>query len=489
LYDIEFTLKEAARNLSPQLQRILFYPFIFHVDKIIQLLLETRQETKIARTVSSIPYLFGLLAGNRAEDVKRQLSPLNRDLPDGPSREKVIHGSDFDEKIRLLGRMRSFLQEGDEGGEYLHDFLELYKSILSDIQRLWFSLSEKEKKDLEKVMKATLTKDVHFLWNGLMATEHDLIGILLPAAQSVCLDRKLAMLSLVLAERQGNHRLKDFAQSSLRHEDSPTGDDISWILDEFNEMVFPRIRALQPLLSLWESEAPFINQIAQKIFSKAFSFLLMNSVSKKMGGLFSLLKDDHAYQEMRKGMQILRSELSSLRSYEPFAKLEAYLNCFPEDSLTEQGYQHFLNMVYETERRLDPIIEMMTDSLGPFLARERIKPLLPFLADYHKIQENGFLDFLRDHWDSLKRSKLENLERLSHLLLRNETLPSNRHLLLRISNLLEERLREGEQEAGRLRQELMDALIRRRTEWRPTTKPKRKRKPRKTWYDEEMDVS
>jgi hypothetical protein len=99
-------------------------------------------------------------------------------------------------------------------------------------------------------MAATLTKDVHFLWNGLMATEHDLVGILLPAAQLVCLDKRLAMLSLVLAERQGNHRLRDFAQSYLRAEHSPTGDDISWILDGFNEMVFPRIRALQPLLSL-----------------------------------------------------------------------------------------------------------------------------------------------------------------------------------------------------------------------------------------------
>jgi hypothetical protein len=239
--------------------------------------------------------------------------------------------------------MRSSLQEVDEGGEYLDDFLDVYKSIFSDIQRLRPSLPEKEKKDLEKVMGAALTKDVHFLWNGLIATEHDLVGILLPAAQSVCLDRRLAMLSLVLAEKQGNHRLRDFVQSSLRDKDSPTSDDISWILDEFNGMVFPRIRALQPLLSVWGSEAPFTNQIAQKIFSKAFSFLLMNSVSKRMGGLFSLLKDDQAHQEMRRGMQILRSELSSLRSYEPFAKLEAYLNCFPEDSLIKQGYQHFLS--------------------------------------------------------------------------------------------------------------------------------------------------
>jgi len=74
LYDIEFALKEAARNLSPQLQRVLFYPFIFQVDKVIQPLLEARQEAKIAKIVSSIPYLFGLLAGDRAEGVKRQLS-------------------------------------------------------------------------------------------------------------------------------------------------------------------------------------------------------------------------------------------------------------------------------------------------------------------------------------------------------------------------------------------------------------------------------
>ena len=489
LSDIEFTLKEAGRNLSPHLQRVLFYPFLFHVEKVIQPLLETRQEALIEKIVSSVPYLFGLLAGEKAEGIKRQLSPLNRDLPDGVFLEKIIQGGDFDEKIRLLGRMRFSHPEDGERGAYLDDFLGLYKGIFSDIQRMRQSLSEKERKDLGRVMGSALAKDIHLLWNGLMATEHDLVAILLPAAQSAFLDRRLAMLSLMLAEKQGNYRLKDFAQSFLRDGGSPTREDISWVLDEFDEMVFPRIRALQPLLSLWGSETPFANQIAQKIFSKAFDFLLLNSVSKTMGGLFPLPKGDRAHQEMRREMQILRDELSRLKAYKPIANLEAYLNCFPEDSLTEKGYRRFLDILYETEKRLDPIIEMITDSLGHFPAREQIGPFSPFFGDYRKIQEKGFFDFLRDHWDSLKRSKLENLERLSHVLLRNETLPENRNLVLRMSNLLEERLQQGEQEAGRLRQELMDALIRRRTEWRPATKPKMKRKSRKTWYDKELDVS
>ena len=191
LSDIDFALKEAAKNLSPHLQRVLFYPFLFHVDKVIQPLLETRQEAMIAKIISSVPYLFGLLAGERAEGIKRQLSPLNRDLPD-LSLEKVIQGSDFDEKICLLGRMRSSHPEDDGGGGYLDDFLDLYKSIFSDIQRMRQSLSERERKDLGRVMGSALTKDIHLLWNGLMATEHDLVGILLAAAQSACLDRRLS---------------------------------------------------------------------------------------------------------------------------------------------------------------------------------------------------------------------------------------------------------------------------------------------------------
>lgn len=316
---------------------------------------------------------------------------------------------------------------------------------------------------------------------GLAASEHDLAEILLHAAESGCLNLRLALISLVLAEKEGYRRLKVFAENSLKIFDPPAGEDILWVLDGFGEIVFPHVNSLKPLFSFWGSEAPFANEIAKEIWSKAMTALILNSASQKVRGFFPLLPRDRPFKGMERDIQILRKELSALKDCKELANLADFLNCFPEDSFTEKGYQRLLNTIFEKGRSLDPIIEIVVD----FLLRSPVEKwinrlLLPLLGDWSRILEKGFYDFLRGHWDGLRTTKLENLDRLIRILMRRETRSEDRNLLFRISNLLEERSRGGEKEAGVLRNKLMEKLVRQKTKSKQAM-PKRKRRSDRIW--------
>jgi hypothetical protein len=289
------------------------------------------------------------------------------------------------------------------------------------------------------------------------------------------------LLSLVLAENRGYRRLKVFAENSLRIFNLPDWEDILWVLDEFGEIVFPHVNSLRPLFSIWGSEAPFANQIARKIWSKAMTALVLNSASNEINGFFFLLPEDRVFEGMKREIQILRKELSALKDCKELADLADFLNCFPEDSFTEKGYQHLLSTIFEKGRRLDPIIEIVEDFLLQSPVEKGInKLLLPLLGSWLEIFWKGFYDFLRRHWDGLKTTKWENLGRLIRILMRRETQSEARNLLFRISNLLEERSRDGEKEAGVLREKLMEELIRQKTKSKPA-RPRRRSRSKNLW--------
>jgi hypothetical protein len=480
LSDIEFCLKEASNHIPSHLRQILFYPFLFQIQRVLQRLLETKQDT-FAEIIPSIPYLLSMLVGEKAGSLRTQLKHQKQEVQlEYADFDRVILGADFDEKVALLGRMRSLRHDDEENGNANY-FQRLYKSILSDIGRMRPSLSEREKKGLSRVMYSALTQDLPFLWNGLTGSEHDLTEILLHAAETGCLNLRLATLALVLSEKGGYRRLKVFAENFLKTLAPPVGEDILWVLDEFSEIVFPHVNSLRPLFSLGESKAPFANQIAKEIWSKAMTLLVLNSASKKVSGFFPLLAGDRLYDGIGREIQILRKELSRLKDCKELTNLADFLNCFPEDSFTEKGYQRLLNTIFEKGRRLDPVIEMVGDSLLRSPVAKGINELLmPLLGDGSKILESGFYDFLRGHWDGLRTTKLENLDRLIRILMRRETKSEDRNLLLRISNLLEERFRGGEKEAGALREKLMEELIMQKTESK-LARPKRRRWPGRFW--------
>lgn len=479
LSEIEFALKEASDHLPHHLRMVLFYPILFYISKALQRLVESGKQASVAEWVSSMPFLFSLLAGERAESLRNQLRQIKPETLDYAELDRVTTSGDFEEKVALLGRIRAFHREDDVGKGALDYLGPLYKSIFSDIGRMRQSLSEREKKDLNRAIGSALKRDLQLLWNGLGFSEHDLLGILIPAAETGCFDQRLAMLSLVLAEKQSNRRLKILAENCLRNLDSPSRDDILWVVDEFSEMIFPHIGSLKPLLFFWGEEAPFIGEVAQEIWFKALALLALNSVSKKMGRFFPF-PEDRPFDDGAKGnIRILRREVSALKGCKPFAIVAESLDCFPEDSFDEKGFRRLLDKAFERGKGLDAVIEMMEASLRQASIAKGKSDFFTIspLDDYFKILERGFYDFLREHWDALKTSRLENIDRLIHILMMKGTQSYNRNLLTRVSNLLEERFRAGEEGAGRLKERLMGELLRQRPKSKPAAGRKKREKP------------
>jgi len=184
---------------------------------------------------------------------------------------------------------------------------------------------------------------------------------------------------------------------------------------------------------------------------------------------------------MRRDLQTLRSELSSTMEWKPFERMAQFLHCFPENAITDKGLVSYLEKVYEANRSLLPIIEMMEGLTPP---PEMFNPLLDDFAPPRSSEgdfsglERIFRDFLLDHWEEMKVIELNVVGRVVEALLRKGEKPRDASLLVRLSNLLEERFRKGEKEAADLQRRVMDCLLRiRRRRRKPVTEagPKRRR--------------
>lgn len=289
------------------------------------------------------------------------------------------------------------------------------------------------------------------------------------------------MLSLLLAEKQGHWRLKGLVEGFLKGQICPTREDIFWLFEEFSEIVFPRVNFLRPLLGLWGDEAPFLQDLARELWAKALPALFVNSMSKKLDRLFPFTPEGPQADEVKRAVQIFRRDLNGLRSYKPLCHVADLLDCFPDDCFTESGYHRLLGIMLE-RRGFDSIIEMMESVVrssaavgtdGPFLMNP--------LRDCFGIQERVFYSFLRENWNGLKTASLQGIQRLIGILSRKETRPEDRNLLTRIGNLLDERFRDGEKEAGFIKDQLTGEMTKKRH--RPRTAPSRKerRRPQGLW--------
>jgi hypothetical protein len=92
--------------------------------------------------------------------------------------------------------------------------------------------------------------------------------------------------------------------------------------------------------------------------------------------------------------------------------------------------------------------QFLEDSLLPF-------PIEGILRD----REKALFLFLEERFEGLKTANLDTLEKLAELLLARKPTVTEGNLLIRISNLLGERLSEGDNRAHALRERIMRRLI------------------------------
>lgn len=466
---IESAVKIASDQFPPSLFEILLFPFLHRLNGVIQRWLQSSgKEKALGEAASSMPLLFSILRGEKREQGNQK--SIDSQATDLNHVRKIAASTDLDAKIVLLAKLRSAEKKEIRKPLPSEGVTTLYRGILFDLRRMRSELAQREKENLSCVVESVLTRDLPFLWNELPGSENDFIGILMMAAEAGCLGRRLAALSLVLAERRGNRSLREAAQTLLAVQGQPSGEDVRWVMDLFIGRIFPRVTALRSLLRLWDPEDPMVEEIGRAIWSEAIRDLSY-ATSLKIAPFPFLLPGENAGRETRRDLQTLRSELSSMMQWKPFQRMAMFLHCFPENSITDKGLASYLEKVYQANRSLLPIIEMMEGLTPP----ETFNPLLDeFILGSSEGDFSGleriFRDFMLDHWEQMKVTELKIVGRLVEALLGKGEELSDASFLLRLNNLLEERFRKGEKEAADLQRRVMDCLLRiRRRRRKPVT--------------------
>jgi hypothetical protein len=458
--EADLVLKKASEVLAPQLQEILFYPFLFQVHSFFRQGAETEATPVLLRVASSMPFMFLKAAGDKGAEFQKHILGTGSTLSDlDRSYLAKISGASLEEKAAMVNRMRSLLQKGARE-EHYEEFRKLYQGLMADLAARRESLPERERRELARVMSSSILRDLPALW-----TDPDdpgqLMNLLKPMGAIGVGNGKIAVLGLILAEKFRDPDLKKQAQDSLRAQAGPTEEDILWFLNSFPELFSPEVGSLKPLVEVGGTEAAFIPALVKRVREEIEIFLIVHAAGRRAPGPFAFLSELTA-EDFKAVYATWRGELATLKVYPPFFPLQEYLACFPEGYFTQKGFQRSLGLRYEREKGLDWLIpELGKNRMQSLLGKQFLEdPFLPFpIEEILRDREKALFLFLEDRFEGLKTASLDTLENLAELLLARKPTVTEGDLLIKIGNLLGERLSEGDNRAHAPREKIMRRLI------------------------------
>ena len=453
-------LKEASKVLAPQLQEILFYPFLFQVHSFFRQGAEKEAAPVLLRVASSMPFMFLKAAGEKGREFQKHLLGAGSTLSDlDRSYLAKIPGASLEEKAALVNRMRSLLQK-EAREEHFEEFRKLYQGLLADLAARRESLPERERRELGRVMGSSILRDLPSLWSD-PDDPGQLMDLLKPMAAIGLGNGKIAVLGLILAEKFRDPDLKKEAQDSLKAQAGPTEEDILWFLNSFPELFSPEVGSLKPLVEVGGTDAAFIPALVERVREEVEIFLITHAAGRRAQGPFAFLSELTA-EDFKAVFTTWRRELATLKVYPPFFPLQEYLACFPEGYFTQKGFQRYLGLRYEREKGLDWFIpELEKNRMQSLLGKQFLEDsLLPLpIEGILRDRERALFLFLEERFEGLKTANLDTLGKLAELLLARKPTVTEGNLLIRISNLLGERLSEGDNRAHALREKIMRRLI------------------------------
>jgi len=461
LSDADFHLKGISGALSPPLQEILVYPFLFQLTFYFQQNAAQNAGSSLLPVASAMPFLFLRAAGEKSAEFQNHFLGASRTLssPDRSFLARVASGGSIEEKASLLVRLRSLLQK-ETGHQYLDPYRDLYQGLLLDLAKQAENLSEREKRELARVVNAQLLRDLRLLLDCFEALE-DLIAFLRPMASIGLSNGKLAVFVLILAEKLRDKDLKKQAQDALRSQPGPTEEEISWVLDVFPDLVFPEVSSLRSFLEMAGEAASFLPALVQRVQAELQIFLVGHAVSRT--AFDSLLPwFDREGEDLKAEYQIWRRELAALSPYPSFSILREVLGCYSEGYFTEPGFRRFLDLMYEKNQGLNWLGAYLQSQKKLFSPLRQSRDFLPFefsLEDLLEKMENTIFLFLGERFDALKTVAPETLETLVTLLLEKPHGQKKANLLIRFGNLLGERIAAGETRFHPLQEKIQQRLI------------------------------
>ncbi len=456
LNEVDDYLHNMSKRLPYHLYEVLSYPFIFIVTDYLRNITKSAKAIEVVNIVSSIPYIFSLVAGEKAEAIKEKLINYNPDIIDEEYINKKVSTGSFEEKVALIRKLRYLIKKEEAQSKYSHYMIALYEGILSEVTRQRANLSEREKKELPEVIGNVIQKDIQLLWKD----QRELTHILLMTAENGCLNTKLAMLSLLVSEDSKNKKLMGLAQKAIDTLPKPTAEDMDW-LDTFDYIFLPRISRLKPLVEIYSNEKIVLEKITNMISQEINQVLMKNSLLLQIKGDFSFALDDIMPSESKKTMRILRLEIVHFQRYDEFARIIDVLDCYKDDDcITVENQRCLFNKLY-TRGGIDLLVTELKNVIQQIDNADIVDDMLDIFMEENSpgklLRQKLDVGFgvIKEHWEDLMLASDEIIDNIVQIISKYYL---DSDILIRLSNLLETRHQTGNNNLEPLRHSLEKLL-------------------------------
>ncbi len=472
LEELDVDLLEISKKMPPNLFPVLIYPFLVQLAQFFELKSKKESYSLLSRVVSTIPFLFERLAGDKAQAIKGLLLGFQKTRLSSRAVSALAEQAskaDFEGKISLLGQIRSLVQHQDSE-ELLALFQMVYQEVLRAIGEKAVHLNVRQKKELPLVLGPILKRDLDLLWQGgdTCGDFSQLAELMKAIGEIGCLDRKLALLALVGAEKGREKKLREMALKALEGKERPDREDIQWVLGFLDEEIFPYVGTLRPLTEFFAQEPSHLSFLAGYMMDRLEFYLVIGADRTHSrnpfldpSDLFEFFQEDS--QESKMMVAIARTELSAYKENSVFGRVLDYLKCFPKNVFTKEGYQKFLTILYEEGKDLSPFLTQLEDLNQKILLLGEVDPPRAVAADLKYLlyaKEEVLLKFIYEHLDALKRVPVKKIEEMISLMVDEIAHKDQGSFLIRLSNILSEKIQEGEKDAGLLKNRVLDMLVR-----------------------------
>lgn len=477
-----------AGSLPASLAGILLLPFCRRMADFIAGLPPERFANRVSGLISSLRFLFPLMAGGKAEAVKTELSFCGCGVEAVVTSVKKLEKTGFEDDVGMLGLLRMALKEqqpGRSGPDSFFSLFEdekpgnpqealftLYERVLGEIERRQGSLGPRERRELAGVMDRVGAEDLPFLIEDA-ADADQLTGLLGRFMRAGCLGKRTGLLALMAGRRSRSPVLERSAAEVLSNLGPLEREDLQWVLHEFHALFLPRLRALAPIMDrmgqpgLWDI-------LLTELLRGTESFLIAGTIMARS----RLPSIAHVARADSDATGVIRDEVRQLGgTYPQLEPLRAFLSCFPE-GWTREGFVRWLTYVRQTGN-LAPYLAEEVGNIAALL-EEHLMPF-PFGAEQ---TVNLILDqlavlagFMKEHADDFGSMDLDAAGKiLRSLLLIAEIIPQGEGLFLKIYNVLEKRSLEGDGAARPLADLVLERI---RTIARPMKTSGRRRRGRR----------
>ncbi len=482
---LDSALQRLAGSLPPALLEVLCFPFVYNIGVASRRLAPQASLHRAERLVGAIPFLLPSLAGEKFEEVKRTLAVGSGErVEDNPEAlRRTAPGLSLEEKVSLLGslrnrigdhkaRMPDFLDEDEDEDDFVESDEEaanqaqvlviLYRGLFDDISKRLPGMSQREKKELVRVMEPMLLRDLDFIFEALEGSP-DCLSFLAVAIDSGCVGPRTGLLAVVAGGAFRDRDLSKRAENFLDGAESPTEADAIWLARGWSDFFYPSVRSLKPLLIRYGAErkllAIFVSEIITRMDIALFEAVLERELP--MGGLFKEMKEMLGRTGSSE-LVTVRRELDALAGYEAMDAVRVFLQCHKNGRLSLEGRLCWYNAQYSSNG--DWAWRVVSGDLERL---ERLQESGPFgfllgfggpLKGYSAITQAAVL-FVQEHMDDSRTLSIDVLQPLiDQLLEQGGDGLAIQQLLIRMEKHLVERVEAGENAARPLHERIRRAL-------------------------------